>query len=119
MLFVYLGVLAFSVLFILVYYYNSHNLRDIHMTLLFVPSLFALALFGVSALAKFYIGTLSCILFNIGFAWIWAWLCLSGVYNMAETSSNWLFLFYVFAIIFFVISMIALAFTALKKKKEA
>jgi len=106
MVIIYGGVLFFSLLFTGVYYLNSHGLRDPNMTYLFIPSSIALILFFSLFLLKRSLGSIATSTFNIGFGWLWCYLCLSGIYAMAKVVSGWLWLFLVLAVASFTISLI-------------
>src|SRR5574344_2699494 len=118
LVFIYIGILLFSILFTSVYYLNSHGLRDLHMTLLFLPSLvsiFFLLIFAYFAKTPKGIVIYS---FNIGFGLLWCYLCLTGIYNMAKSNSNWLWLFLLFSIFSFILS-VALYLVDLTKRLKS
>jgi len=113
---IYGGVLLFSLLFTGVYYLNSHGLQDWHMTFLFVPSLIAIVVFILLFAFKKSLGGWSVSFFNIGFGWLWCYLCLSGIYAMAKVVNEWLWVFILFASLFFFASIVLATFHLWKRK---
>ncbi len=105
----------FSLLVMGIYYVFSHGLRDIHMTLLFLPGVSAALFFLFLSLCKIKVGASARYAFHFGYAGVWVYLLLKGIYTMAKTGSDWLYVFWIYAIVCF---GVAIAFYFLDKKGE-
>ncbi len=116
LLVIYLGVTLFSILFTCVYYMNSHGLRDIHMTLLFLPTSVAMLVLVGYLLLKKEMNTYALYAFNMAFPAFWVYLALTGIYTMAKTSSNWTIVFLILGVVLLVAYAVLEVFFKLKKK---
>lgn len=92
---VFFGITLFSGLVTFLYYRFDYGMRDIHMTLLFLPGAIATLLFFLLTLLRFSFRGWSLYLFAMGFPFIWFYLLLMGIYSIAKTSSEWLFVYLV------------------------
>lgn len=93
LVFIYLGVAAFSGIVTLFYYLFDHGLRDPHMTFLFVPGVIATLLFLILYLCKTPLCPYAKILFHGAFAFYWVYQLLRGIYAMAKAESTWLWVY--------------------------
>ena len=118
LLVVYLGVTLFSILFTCVYYMNSHGLRDIHMTLLFLPTTLAMLVLVGYLLLKKEMNTYALYAFNMAFPAFWVYLALTGIYTMAKTSSDWTIVFLILGVVLLVAYAVLEVFFKLKKKED-
>ena len=118
LLVIYLGVTLFSILFTCVYYMNSHGLRDIHMTLLFLPTTLAMLVLVGYLLLKKEMNTYALYAFNMAFPAFWVYLALTGIYTMAKTSSDWTIVFLILGVVLLVAYAVLEAFFKLKKKED-
>ena len=118
LLVIYLGVTLFSILFTCVYYMNSHGLRDIHMTLLFLPTTLAMLVLVGYLLLKKEMNTYALYAFNMAFPAFWVYLALTGIYTMAKTSSDWTIVFLILGVVLFVAYAVLEVFFKLKKKED-
>ncbi len=115
---IYLGVTLFSILFTCVYYMNSHGLRDIHMTLLFLPTTLAMLILVGYLLLKKQMNTYALYAFNMAFPAFWVYLALTGIYTMAKTSSDWTIVFLILGVVLLVAYAVLEVFFKLKKKED-
>lgn len=115
---IYLGVTLFSILFTCVYYMNSHGLRDIHMTLLFLPTTVAMLVLVGYLLLKKEMNTYALYAFNMAFPAFWVYLALTGIYTMAKTSSDWTIVFLILGVVLLVAYAVLEVFFKLKKKED-
>lgn len=118
LLVIYLGVTLFSILFTCVYYMNSHGLRDIHMTLLFLPTTLAMLVLVGYLLLKKEMNTYALYAFNMAFPAFWVYLALTGIYTMAKTSSDWTIVFLILGVVLLVAYAVLEVFFKLKKKED-
>lgn len=115
---IYLGVTLFSAFFTLMYYIFDHGLRDVNMTLLFLPGLIATLLFLLLALFHKDVSRLAIYTFNTGFPALWCYMALAGIYNMAKTESEWLFVFLILGAVLLTISLVSETIYLVKDKKQ-
>lgn len=118
LLVIYLGVTLFSILFTCVYYMNSHGLRDIHMTLLFLPTTLAMLVLVGYLLLKKEMNTYALYAFNMALPAFWVYLALTGIYTMAKTSSDWTIVFLILGVVLLVAYAVLEVFFKLKKKED-
>ena len=118
LLVIYLGVTLFSILFTCVYYMNSHGLRDIHITLLFLPTTLAMLVLVGYLLLKKEMNTYALYAFNMAFPAFWVYLALTGIYTMAKTSSDWTIVFLILGVVLLVAYAVLEVFFKLKKKED-
>ena len=113
----YLLASVFSGIVTMFYYIFDHGLRDIHMTLLFLPPLLAALLFLFYAWRKIELYEPAANVFHGAFLFLWSYFLLGSIYRMAKTSSDWLF---VYLIIFGIglTASITLQIMYLVKKKK-
>ena len=110
---IYISVTLFSMLVCAIYYLFSHGETDYHMTFLFVPGACVTAFFLIIFFLKFKMHDLTYYLLNSAFVFLWVYMLLMGVYNIAYVQSDWTFAFALvsgaiclFAIIFEIINQV-------------
>ena len=109
---------VFSGIVTIFYYIFDHGLRDIHMTLLFLPPLLASLWFLFTAWRKFELYEPAVNVFHGAFLFLWAYFLLGAIYTMAKTSSDWLFVYLIiFAVGFIVSILLQIAFLLRKRSK--
>jgi uncharacterized membrane protein len=97
---------------------NSHGLRDIHMTLLFLPTTLAMLVLVGYLLLKKEMNTYALYAFNMAFPAFWVYLALTGIYTMAKTSSDWTIVFLILGVVLLVAYAVLEVFFKLKKKED-
>jgi len=116
--FIYLGVTAFSLLFTSIYYLNSYGMTDNHLTFLFVLPLVNVLVFLFLFLFKYSPSHLANCIWNMSFPFIYVYMMLSGIYTIAKTSSNWLFIFIVLFVLGILTSIITEVATKIRNKRS-
>lgn len=116
--FIYLGVTAFSVLFTIIYYMNSYGMTDNHLTYLFVPSLITALIFLLFFIFKYSLCDEARYIWNMAFPFIYVYIMLNGIYTIAKTSSDWLFIFVILFSIGVAISLIVEVVSKIKGRKK-
>ena len=113
---IYISVTIFSLLVCAIYYIFSHNETDLHMTLLFLPSaIVSFAFLGLS-FTKFTFQNRTYYLFNSGFSFLWFYMLLMGVYNIAYVENKWVFVFLVCMGVAFIAALINEIISRIKKE---
>ena len=108
---------VFSGIVTMFYYIFDHGLRDIHMTLLFLPPLLASLLFLFNAWRKIELYEPAVNVFHAGFLFFWTYFLLGAIYTMAKTSSDWLFVFLIIAGVGIITSIVMQIIFIVKKKQ--
>ncbi len=115
---IYLSLTAFSLLFTMVYYMNSYGMTDAHLDYLFLaPSIISL-IYLLFFIFKYEQTSTSRYILNMSFPFLYIYMMLSGIYTIAKTSSTWLFVFLVVAIIGLDISVVIEIILKIKNKKN-
>ena len=115
---IYLGGAVFSAIVTVVYYSVDHGLRDVHMTLLFIPNLLAALIWYIMALCKYHPCDLAKYLFYMASPFHWVYLFMKGAYDMAKVTSNWLFTFLLVAALLYVASFVVEIIHRANEKKQ-
>ena len=113
---IYSSVTLFSLLTCAIYYIFSHGETDLHMTLLFVPSLVVSVVFLILFVIKFELHHITYYLINSGFVFLWFYVLLMGVYNIAYVESKWTFVFLICSIVGFIASLTNEVIMRIKKE---
>ena len=114
----YLGGTLFSIVATVLYYTFDHGLRDIHMTFLFLPNLLATIIWYVLSLLGYRPCAASRYAFYMASPFHWVYLFLKGVYTMAKTESEWLFVFLIVAAALFVASFVIEIVHVIRRKRQ-
>ncbi len=115
---IYLGIASFSGIYTVIYYQFSHEIKDIHLTLLFLPGVLSALLFLFLGIGKAALKEMSELLFHFGFASVWAYLLLQGIYTIAKTESSWLFVFLILASVLLGLSLLLTLISKAKEKQQ-
>ena len=114
----YMGGAIFSAIVTVVYYSLDHGLRDIHMTLLFIPNLTAAIIWYIMALCHYHPCDLAKYLFYMASPFHWVYLFMKGAYDMAKVTSSWLFTFLLVAALLYVASFVVELIHRANEKKQ-
>ena len=107
----------FSVLVTSLYYTFDHGLRDIHMTLLFLIPLIPGIVWLILSLVHYLPSAAARYAFNIASPLLWIYFLLMGIYTMAKTTSDWLILYLILAIIGYAVALIIEIIFHIKTRK--
>lgn len=110
--------IAFMFLFRFVYYENSHGVYSDYITFSWIIPLVMTLLFMLLFLLNIDIGIYTRYCLNLATALLIIYLLISGVYEIALTSSNWLITFLVLSILAYIASIILLIVTLVKQKMK-
>ena len=122
---IWIGVLAFTILFREIYYYNSHGVYSDYMTYIWIAPLVLLSVYLIASfLFQIDFGEWGRLGFNAGVGTIIVYQAIRGVYEIARVEPEnsvdvrWSPFFLVTGIVAIVIGIIFSAFHIAKAKKE-
>lgn len=116
--FIYGGVTLLSMVFTTVYYTFSHGLRDYHLSILSLPPAIVMTIFLVLLLMRHQVNFNTLWALNTGFCFIWLYYLLNGIYAIAKTSSNWLWIYLVIGSFFLLAAIILEIVFSIKGRKK-
>ncbi len=114
----FIGLIIFSIIFMNVYYTFDHGLRNWRMTYLWVIPAIYLAFVSLLWLLKLDMGKEGKAFMYLGFTSVYVYFTMKAIYLMANTDSEWLFIFWLFFGGFTALSLIFGIKNIVKAKKE-
>ena len=115
----YIGGTLFSGLVTILYYVFDHGLRDPHMTFLFLVPLLPALFWYILAWVKYLPCPAARYAFNLSSPFLWFYFLLMGIYTMAKTVSDWLFVYLIIGITgYCAAAIIELVYRVKTRKKE-